>query len=407
MPRKRQIPFLTWQRVAAGGEVGHWKPSPQLRKLGWVNHRLGTRHPDGTGELAVIERALELNRTLAEWRAGRAAIQPATPLPRKLTFADLADRYRASDEFAALADSTRGEYATRLRQLEHWALDGTLPLVQLDRAMVKELKRGLLAVSPATGQPGSKYKCASTLRVLRLLLNWAKDEGLAAANPTDGVPIPSTDSRQAKLTWHQAETFAAAAAALADPAGAVVARAVRVGFWSLQRQADLLALNALAWRELDNLDPRDRAALADPRGIVRGFRLRQQKTRAWIDAPLPAWLHADVEAAFARSQWLLADPLDPARAIPNWRLQRVARKALRIAGFAGHQFRDLRRSGMSFFKDHGALPSNIFAISGHAVLGGRKTIADTYMPPDTPAACAAVAAVLRTLTARQAKEAQQ
>lgn len=394
MANRRQIPFLHWQRNADGSETAWWKPSPRLRKLGWKNRKLGTRaHEDD-----VVLAAMALNRQLAEWEG--AAPTLARPTPKVWTFADLVHAYETSTDFTDdIKDSTRREYRVRLRQLEEWARDArgqSIPVQLLDMQMVQDLKTALLRGS-------SRFKTASVLRVLRLLLNWAKARPAIGIthNATEGVKIPGTDSRQQKFAWHQAQLVAAAAEELGYP---ITARAIRIGFWTLQRESDLVALTRLKWRTLENLDARDRPALVDSRGDVKGFRLRQEKTGAWIDAPLPPFLHGEIETAFAAGQYVLPDPLDPEKPMPQWKLQRQVRAALVKTGFTDHQFRDLRRSGMSFFKDHGALQSNVFAISGHPVMGGKRTIADTYMPPDTAAACAAVAAVLRTLARIEKRE---
>lgn len=383
---QRQIPFLHWQRLADGTWAAHWKPSRSLRAQGWTNRKLGTA-PAKTGPAAraCIQAALELNETLATWRQAGTLAAPE-PAAKVWTFSDLAQAYRSSTEWAEeLAPATRAEYGTRLRQLEEWARDGagnSIPFRAIDQAMVMDLKAALL--------PVSVYRCAGTLRVLRLLLRWGKRHG--AHDATQGVKIPTTPSRQQKLDWQQVEAIAAATAAAGH---ATAALAIRVGFWSMQRQGDLLAFNRLSWRKLEAIDPRDRAVLANPKGEVWGFRLRQNKTGAHVDAPMPPFLHADIWQAFDHGQWLLADNIHPDQAMPAFRLQRQIRPFLRAAA-PDHQFRDLRRSGMAWFKDMGALPSNIFAISGHAVLG-KRSIVDTYMPPDTRAAAAAVAQALRTM----------
>lgn len=391
-----KIPFLHARRLAGGGVAWHWQPSPRLRKAGWANRLLG-RSDGRAPSREIVEQALELNRQVESWDRGAAAVAPARPVPRKWTFGDLVTAYKASSEWAELADATRREYDVRLRQLTWWADEGRLPVSQLDPQMVADLRAALMGAS--------RFKCASTLRVLRLLLNWAKAPArrIITENVTDGVRIPGTPSRQAKLSLVQTEAVAVASERLGDHATAL---AIRVGFWSLQRRSDMLGLNRLAWRTFENLDPRDRPALAGERGDVRGFRLRQRKTGVWVDAPIPPMLHPAIDAAFVRSQWLFADPADPERPLHPKALERSARAALDAAGFPGHQFRDLRRSGMSWMKDMGALQSNVFAISGHAVMG-KRSIVDTYMPPDTLAACAAVAAALRTLARIEQREAGQ
>jgi hypothetical protein len=59
---------------------------------------------------------------------------------------------------------------------------------------------------------------------------------------------------------------------------------------------------------------------------------------------------------------------------------------------------------MSGVKDMGAMKSDVFAISGHPLDGQQRTMADVYMPPDTMAACRAIAAACRTIAAMKARE---
>lgn len=394
---QRQIPYFHWQPRADGTLAGHWKPSPRLRKLGWTNWHIGDA-PNRTGAEArgILAQAMERNEALEQWEKARfnplanpdqlAAMTVPVAAPRTLwTVSDLADAYRASVDWTDLADATRREYGSRLRQIEAWARDPagkSLPFRALDTDMVVNLRDTL--------RPVSLFKAAGVLRVLRLLLRWGRRYG--AVDVTAGVRIPSTPSRLHKLDWRQAAALADHCQEAGDE---LLARFVRLGFWTMQRESDVLAFNRLSWRVLENIDPRDRAVLANERGEVKGFRLRQGKTGAWVDCPMPPFLHGEIEAAFDANQLLFPDPHHPDQAIPDWKIQRLLRPHLR-ALYPGHQARDLRRSGMAWFKDMDALPANIFAISGHAVLG-KRSIVDVYMPPDTRSAGSAVAAVLRTL----------
>ena len=394
MANRRQIPFLHWQPCSDGTQAAHWKPSPRLRKLGWKNRKLGIRHKAGdAGDIAATAMALELNRQVEEWQdRHRNALSPKAP--RRHNFTDLVTAYRASPEYENLAQSTRSEYESRLRFLVEWALDGRLPLSDLDSALVRDLKTELLA------NKGSLYRAGGIMRVLRLLLNWAVAQSWIPANPADRVSIPSAPSRGTILLPEEIDRAATAAYELGYPS---VGLGFVVGLWTLQRQSDLLAANRMMWRPIDNVAPADAAVLTNVRGDVMGLRLRQKKTGAWVDCPLPPFLHADIEAAFDRSQWLLPDDSHPDRACPPHLFQRRARMALRKAGLDHAQFRDTRRSGMTMLSDLGAELPGITAISGHAVLG-RKTILDTYMPGNTRAACAAMATALRTMAARERKE---
>lgn len=457
---KSKTTHLHWQPLADGTWAGHWKPSPRLRDGGWTNRKLGTSDQ----EADVLAAAIALNNQVEEWDRGHAAAAAERAAPRRYRFSDLVDEYRVSNAFLQeIEASTRREYDVRLRQLEQWAVgsDGRSIFVdQLDDAMVRELRDTLMA------DRANVFKCASLLRVLRLLLNWGKPR-IVSVNATDNVPIPTPPSRSQKLAWSSVEH-------LADNAGdRLAARVLNVGFWSMQRRDDLRQINRFQWRELHGADPRDLPALLGPSGRVMGFRLQQHKTGRWVDCPMPPWLHDEIEAAFAESQWLFPGSKDAAKPVSGEVILRkvkpfliefdlraiepelLAREilpmfpadllaedphadpaaaihrllcadlrywtdadrlvpcrapvlaALKRIGFVNHQLRDLRRSGMSGVKDLGAMKSDVFAISGHPLDGQKRTMADTYMPPDTMAACRAIAAACRTIAAMKAREEAQ
>ena len=410
-----KIPFLHGQPRADGTVAWHWKPSPRLRKAGWANHFLG----DGPGATrgkprapdAVLTKANALNQQLEAWDLGSARVAEAKPIPRKYLFSDLVDAYRLSDEYRKdITAATRREYDSRIRQLTFWAKDGALPIRAIDAEMIRDLKKALLSPG-ADGVPGSPFKCAAMLRVLRLLLRWAVNERLLTVDPTKGVAIPTPPSRVKMITWRDVEDIAAAATTPAPGRGnfelvqnALAARALKVAFWTMQRRADLAQLNRFQWREMHGADPRDLPALVNAKGEVWGFRLQQQKTGRWVDCPVPPFLHAEIEAAFAGSQWLFPHSQDEAKAITGDVLRRRVKPLLEAGGFPTHQLRDTRRSGMSWIKDMGAEKSDVFAISGHPLDGQQRTMADVYMPPNTKAACRAIAAAVRTLQAMAKRE---
>lgn len=394
-----KIPYLHGQPREDGATSWNWKPSPRLRRGGWTNHHLGVtagKRPTA----AITSAALDLNRQVEEWDGAAAQAAGGKAVPKKWRFVDLIDAYRLSDDYRiGIGDATRKEYDSRMRQLKFWAQDGVLPIRDIDKQMVRELKSALLAPGP-NGEEPSVFKCAAMLRVLRLLMRWAMNNGgLVDQDPTAGVKIPTTPSRTSKWEWREVEDIAALARADGDETAALL---LEIGFWSLQRRADLLNLNRLSWRTFEALDSRDRPVLVGTDGEVRGFRLLPQKTKKstgrWVDAPMAPFLHEPIAKRFEASQWLFPHPDDATKPMPGYQAQRILRKWLDKAGYPDHQLRDLRRSGMSWMKDMGALQSNVFAISAHAVMG-KTSIVDTYMPPDTKAACAAIAAALRTQAA--------
>lgn len=425
-----KIPQLHPQRKADGTISWNWKPSPRQRAAGWQNLHCGIGPAPRRGRPvpppAVVEKAAERNRQLDQWDLGCAAVTEAAPLPRAWRWSDLVDAFRASPAYrTAIAAATRKEYDSRIRQLTFWAQDGALPIRAIDADMVRTLhkalvpdgkERGGLGPQVAAGdRPKSIFKAAAMLRVLRLLLRWAVAEGALDRDPTAAVAIPTTPSRATKLTWRETCDLAERA-----DTPAIAARALRLAWWTMQRRADLVQLNRLAWRELHGADPRDLPALVNAKGEVWGFRLQQHKTGRWVDCPMPPFLHAEVEAAFGigaqvaggdsaakGSQWLFPHPTDPTLAMSADVLRRRVKPVLVAGGFPGHQLRDLRRSGMSGCVDMGAQRGDVFAISGHPLDGQRRTMADVYMPPDTRAACRAIAAACRTLTATATREKEQ
>lgn len=396
MSNQRQIPFLHWRPRKDGIATALWIPSPRLRRLGWKTRNIGTSADTD----AAMTAAIALNREVAEWETNRGAVpQPARPARR--TFADLVLAYKQSGEWAQLSDKTHREYDVRLRWLTDWAMDGRLFLDQLDKPMVVDLRDALLKPDEK-GKAPSLHKAASIMRVLRLLLNWAVVREYIKASPMDKVRTPSPPSRQNAFLTDQIDE--AAAEALKEGWDSI-SLALTLGLWSLQRRADLLAMTRMAWRPIENCHAADAAVLANHRGDVMGFRVFQQKTKAWVSCPIPPGLHERIEAAWSRSDFLLSDDDDRTRPYAEHTFQRRIRTALDAAGLAGMQFRDLRRSGMMLFNQLGAELPGITAISGHKVMGS-KTILDTYMPANDRAACAAMATVLRTIAARQKKEEQ-
>lgn len=415
MPKKRQIPFLRPPRTLADGtKVYDWKPTRALQQAGWKQLVLR-----GT-EIEVNRQALELNAQVAEWRQrGNAAIEGAPRPddgPRLVRWDGLIARYRKARDYADLKDSTRKEYDSRLRWLRGWALDGQLVIRQIDHTMVQDLKRALENAS------SSDHRTAAILRVLRLLLGFAEREGIIAhgTNPARNAKIREPRSRRHVLSLEAVEAMAARAASDGLPH---IELAIALGFWTLQREGDLLGnFNRMAWREVHDIEARDRGLLAGRGGRVMAFRIQQDKTGAWVDAVVPPFLHDPIEAGFKAlppdERTLLRDDAAGAGGKPlsEWRLQRQWRdlratcaaearaggRLLLADELATAQFRDLRRSGQVYMRDAGAKKEWITSLSGHTILQ-KKSILDTYMPGDTAAACAAVACALR-LRNRRKKE---
>lgn len=415
MPKKRQIPFLHRRRLADGSEKFDWKPSNRLREQGWPHVTLGT------DEATAVRQALEINERLAEWRRGVRELddaKPVTEAPRLVRWDGLIARYYKSEDYRELKRSTRKEYDSRIRSLTTWATDGRLIVRQIDHEMVQGLHRALRKGG------SSDHRIAAMMRVLRLLLSFAEREGIIprGTNPAREAKIREPRARRHVLSLEAVELLAATAEADGFPN---LSLAILLGFWTVQRQSDLLGnFNRLAWRELHDVEARDAALLAGKGKRVMGFRHQPSKTErssgVWLDAPVPPFLHDAIEAAWSRpalpGDQLLRDDIADDKPLEGWRLQRQWRKLclrtaedLRDEGrlllaneIELSQFRDLRRSGQVYMRDAGAKKEWITSLSGHTLLA-KRSILDTYMPADTAAACAAMACGLR-LRNRQMKE---
>lgn len=370
-----QIPYLSPSRRGPPGTVYHWKPSPRLRRLGWTNLKLGEDWD------AAIAGALERNRHVEETIAGAgqgSAAGAAQRGPVRPRWRDLVTAYLADPAFIDLAPKSQAEYRSRIRTLTGWALDGELRLDQLDRQMVIDLRNVLVA-------DGRKHRTAAMLRVLRILLGFAQGRGWIAANWASDIDIPEPPARKRILSWQDMERLAARALAMGWPRTAGL---IRFAFWTVQREGDLLALTRIpSWRRMNDMSARARSILAaGGDGHVMGFRIQQSKTGAWVDIPLPQALRVEIEAAFAqdraeqRASGLIFADEGEDRACPDWAFQRRFRAVVEAERMEDVQFRDLRRSGMVYAGELGVEIQFITARSGHALLGQKRTILDTYMP---------------------------
>ncbi|GGO94912.1 hypothetical protein [Stakelama pacifica] len=423
MPKKRQIPRLFEQRLADGTTVFHWKPSKTLRDSGsFTNRKLGT------DEALAVAEAMALNRQVAEWKSGTTISAPA--MPRIVRFAELVTRYRDSKAFADLAPSTQREYSSRLEFLSGWAMDGTLPVRDIDRDLVLDLRNGVY-------ENDSAYTAAAKLRVLRLLLSWAIkanmirgiDGRIIKENPAASIDIKQPRPRKKRIVHDDLPWLLASAEKLGYHHTAI---GCVLGFYTTQREGDLLATTRFAMRPIRDLTAEARGALAGPDGRVLGISLEQGKTHTQISIPLVPVARAalerqmagrlpDASRAVVRTYLISKGEGGGAchektfqrdfRRVADYALRRVVRavwaaRAEHDSDLAwtlidcakrlrGVQFRDLRRSGMCWMRDLGVPDTLIAAISGHSIDQTRKILA-TYLPRDTRAAAEGMAmAVMR------------
>ena len=405
MSRKNQIPGLTSHPLADGALMYHWQPSPRLRREGWTNLTLGR---DFTAACAA---AIARNGDVADHRQ-RGPMAPAAPRIR--TVGEGIAAYRADPAFTLLKPKTRAEYGTRLRQLALWADEGRLPIRHLTRDHCVALRNALVRDPRA-------HRTAAILRVLRLLCRFFVSQGWLTANPAAALDVPEPASRTHRIDIGQLGPLLAAADRLGLPH---VALGITLGFFTLQREGDLLATTAFRFREVDDISAEARRALAGPDGRVLGLWLQQGKTGAQVAVPLIPASRTAVEAAIEAARDVKSNDAalfqKAGRRVQEKTLQRdfraVATEAARAAAeaadaplaetYAKLQFRDLRRSGMCWLRFNSVPVAMIASLSGHSIDKTMK-ILDTYMPRDTRAAAEGMAIAVTRQAQRDAAAAEQ
>jgi hypothetical protein len=423
MPKTNQIPYLSPSRRTPGATY-HWKPSPRLRRLGWHNLELGKDWN------VAVSGAIAQNETLDRWleQHGDAAGVRRPPVPTILRWRDLVAAYQDSDAWLNLKPRSRREYETWLPLLGHWALDGTLRLADLDRPLVVDLRDKLV-------RDPRKHRTAAILRVLRIICNFGANKGWLPLGLASAINIPEPPKRRHRILVGHLPSLLDAAEALGLPH---IRLGCVLGFFTMQREGDLLATTAFRFRPVggDDISGEARRALAGPDGRVLGLFLEQEKTAALVGIPLLPRARAEVEAAIAASRGagstlthlivksgrrchqktfqrdfgrVRAKALEAARSALQREVDAEAgqdaiyRSEGLCAALAGLQFRDLRRSGMCWLRELGVPIAMIASISGHSIEETQK-ILDTYMPRDTRSAAEGMAIAVTRQAARDAAD---
>lgn len=424
--------LTSYTRESDDVTVWRWVPSPKYRKLGFVAANLG----EDRGAAVTAAEA---------WNAKAAATALPVPmaaaprrLPRRMTLGDCIHEFRiVMDERAALpaghedhlTAKTVAQYRAQMKWLNAWG--GTTFLDEITVEACKDLRSLLVNGS-------SEWNTAARLRMLRQLLGFATTatRRWIRENPMDSeeITIPTPRSRTKRATIEAIEWLADFARTFAGKDSTGIMRhggpnlelAVLLGFFTTQREGDLLAATRMNWRPIDDIDDYDRATLTlGGNGVVYGLRIFQQKTRKWVTCFLPTDVAAKLDALIESrgAGWdgplLQADRATVERPWPEYEFQRIFR-ALRDAARAkamadgdhwladqldGLQFRDERRSGMCWMRDMGVQVPQIASISGHKIEYTMK-ILDTYMPGDPRASAAGLASAIRTRQSRKPKEQQ-
>ena len=324
----RKMPrFLVALRRA--GQVYHyWQPSGPLRAAGFAARRLSNVFEQACREAAT------LNAELDRWRAGDLPDGPRRPG----TLPALIEAYRQDESYIKLRPKTQVLYDKCLARIEQWSATHGHPRIKaIDRKSIKAWHRAMRATAP--------IYAAATIKILRIVLGFAMDEGEIAVNPAARMKLRTGKPRDQIWPAEMIARIIAAAQAAGRPS---IALAVVIAANTALREGDVLSL---VWAAFDG----------------QTIKVRQHKTGAMVVIPATAELRAALEAAPRLSPLILINeytnrPWAEEAFRANFR--RIATRAKLPATL---RFMDLRRTGATALAEAGATIEEVAAITGHSI----------------------------------------
>jgi integrase len=257
--------------------------------------------------------------------------------------------YQTSGEFLGRAERTQADYIKHIRAIEREF--GDFPL----SALTDRRTRGIFMAWRDKLANSSRRQADYAWTVLALVLAWALNRGLVAANPCEKGGRLYRGSRADKVWTADDE------AAFLRSAPAHLHLPLLLALWTGQRQGDLLRL---PWSAYDGTH----------------IRLRQSKTGAratvLVGTPLKAALNATPKLGPVILNSSDGKPWTPDGFRVSWR------KACKRAGITGVTFNDLRGSAVTRLALVGATEAEIATITGHSLRDVRSILDANYLHRD-------------------------
>lgn len=280
----------------------------------------------GSAEFMDAYRAAVAGETATKELVGRARSIPGS-------VAALISSYYGSAQFLSLSPSTQTTYRGII---ERFRVDhGNRRVAMLERRHIVSILQAKIA-TPAAGN--------NWLRMIRMLMQFAIDEGLRRDDPTFGVKgIRRHSAGFHTWTEEEIETYAAHHAP-----GTRARRALALLLFTAQRRSDVIVMG---------------------RQHIRSGRLvmRQQKTGVLIDIPIHPELQAVLDATSANNLTFLTTAHGKpftAAGFGNW-----FRECCVAAGLPKRcSAHGLRKAASRRLAEAGCTPSEIGAITGHTTL---------------------------------------
>ena len=272
-------------------------------------------------------------------------------VPPRGTLLSVLQQYQASEDFRALADSTRRSYVPLITRIEKRF--GDFPL----SALTDRRSRGIFMgwrdqLAGSAGRRQADYGWT----VLARVLSWSFDRGLVAANPCERGGRLYRGGGRAEKIWTAADE-----AAFLERAPAHLHLPLLLALWTGQRQGDLLRL---PWSGYDG----------------KHIRLRQWKTGKRVVIPIGEPLKIRLDATPKRSTIMLTNSDGKPWTSDGFRASWG--KACKAAGVVGVTFNDLRGTAVTRLALAGCTEAEIATITGHSLRGVRAILDSHYLSRD-------------------------
>ena len=272
-------------------------------------------------------------------------------VPPRGTLLSVLQQYQASEDFRALADSTRRSYVPLITRIEKRF--GDFPL----SALTDRRSRGIFMgwrdqLAGSAGRRQADYGWT----VLARVLSWSCDRGLVAANPCERGGRLYRGGGRAEKIWTAADE-----AAFLERAPAHLHLPLLLALWTGQRQGDLLRL---PWSGYNG----------------KHVRLRQSKTGTRVVIPIGEPLKIKLDATPKRSTIILTNSDGKPWTSDGFRASWA--KACKAAGVVGVTFNDLRGTAVTRLALAGCTEAEIATITGHSLRGVRAVLDSHYLSRD-------------------------
>lgn len=318
-----------------------WRPTPAVRALGFCAEALGA------DPVKAVARAEELNRRVEAERAG----PPKPKEPEPGTIKALVALYCRDIAFTERAPKTKTVYQSILNDIENTS--GDLAVADITRRDVKATYRTMQATRGLS-------TANAHMRIWRLLLSFAVDEGWIATNPAAKMRLAGVAPRTEVWTPDHVAAFVKAAD---DDGCASMGTAVLIAYDTAQRRGDVLGLTWAAWSG-------------------SGFSLRQGKTKTFVAVPVSATTRARIAGLSKDSTHIVVCEGTKRPYQPDHFAHEFARLREKANLPAELQFRDLRRTAATEMGDAGATDDEIRSVTGHRT---RNVVAIYVRPTDKQA----------------------